>query len=252
MEEESGNYIYILFICIGVALLSVGVFYYFTDDKIKLEEFDLSTNKQPEVKDEEKTTEVKEVEYSVDEITLTLNQEKSINLSDKDIKLLLKENKDDIELLFNDTSIVSQKKTGSIKTYNSSEYLFVSSSTGEKRHTNFYIFDATGNEIMNYHLDSNDSGLALYQEYVDGKLKIYGTRLSNDNLVYQSEETEGVNICDIDKLTEKNIQNTLVVNAEYELKYYSDKQFKLTQIEDKKQTLIELQQEFCQGSSKES
>ncbi len=245
MKEESGNYLYVLFIFAGIAFMSLGAFYFLTDDPQKYAD---------KPKTEDKTeVEPQEVSYTVSKVDFDEN-EVVVSLDNKEIKLTIKEEEDSVELLFGDLSLI-KITSGSIDVYKLDNYLLVSSKenksttgvVGTKRNTNLYIVDKDANKLKDYHSDSSDSGLTLYEEFTDGKLKIYGTRIDN-NLLYPTDSSNGVDICDLDKLQNDGIDSTIIVNAEYELKYYDNKEFKLTLIENSKKTLVEYQQNYCSNN----
>lgn len=248
MEEQKGSLLYVLFIFAGVASLSLGVFYFLTDDPEKY-----ADKPQTEEKSEEEVTAPKEVNYSVNEVEFDAN-EAVLSLDNKQVKLTIKEEENSVELLLENLSLV-KITGGSIDVYKLDNYLLVSSKenvsntgvVGTKRNTNLYIVDKDGNKLKDYHLDSSDSGLTLYEEFTDGKLKIYGTRIDN-NLLYPTDSSKGVDICDLDKLQSDGVSSTLTVSAEYELKYYDNKEFKLTLIENSKKTLVEYQQNYCSSN----
>lgn len=242
-EESSGSLLYILFIFMGVALISVGAFFYLTDDHVALKGLD---KKEEEKQDEE--VEIKEIDYKVEKVSFDEENSANIKLDDKDITLKVVKVSENVELLFNDNVIISLDNEGLIESYTTDKYLFVSSQSGGRMHNDLFIIDKDGNKLKDYHIDSLSDGLSLYTEYKDEKLNIYGTRIDENNLLYASNDSEGIDVCDLDSLNEKNINSTMTVFAEYSLKYYSNDEFKMTQNEESKQTLVEYQQNFCTGN----
>ena len=247
MEEENGNFIYILFITIGVALIAIGVFYMLTDDKIELDgldEYSENDNKKEDEKDEK--NEVHELSYTVSQLDLVLNEEKTIKIDNKDINLKVSDD-ESIKLLFNDNEIISIDE-GTINVYTLDKYLLVSTNGGSNRDVTIYIYDYDGKKVKEYHNVSNEVGMVFYDLYSDNKYEILGTRLDGEN-VHLSDGNSVVNVCNVDKLKELNAASDLLISAEYELKYYSDGKFELKKKDGSDETLIMYQQKVCNGDS---
>lgn len=245
MKEESGNFLYIVFILLGVALISVGAFYLLTDETVEL---DGQTNVE-EKKDDNKKDEIKEVSYSLKNLKLSLDHERTIRLNNKNISFLLKEENDNLNLLLNDKVIVTESIVGSITAFALDNYLLVSSTSGSETTVRIFLFDSDGNKIKEYHNVANEVGMVYYDEFSDYEIEIYGTRLEQGNIINLSDGNTKVDVCDIDKLKELNVSNDLLVSAKFELKYYSNNTFEMKKIDGQDEKLIEYQQKVCNGDS---
>jgi len=211
MEEEKGGVIHIFFIFTGIALLCLGVFYYFTDDKVIYK----NTNEQQEEKIVEDIDIVKQISLmnNVEE-TITLKNKKEVKIKyyfDNEIGIgsfyldsdLIYETSSDVErcdefYLYND-SIISYCYYGS-------------STTGH-----LYIVDGNGTLTkVNEFYDNDYRFVPESIKLKDNKLIVNGMRISEGSIL--KINSKEIHLCNKDEIEENNIDIESPAYANYELK----------------------------------
>lgn len=236
-QEESGNYLYILFILIGVSLLAVGAFYYFTDDTIKLE----GTTNKP--KEEEKWISLKEsdivkINFTKEEDETEDSMKASLNINNKTINATIFKYDDKISLSFNDKSIASVYNDETLNVYvlqNTHLLVEKSESDGFK---SYIIYNSNLNSLGELHITKNGT----YTNSLD-KNMIVARRYDKDNNYIANDSTK-VYACDVDKLEDNGISFDSIVEEKYAIMHKKD-DFKFELVEGTSLTLIGLQELIC-------
>lgn len=232
-EEESGNYLYILFILIGVSLMAVGSFYYLTDDKIELE------GTRDNTKEEEKIVTLKESDITKVDFTEEGDSLKaSLKINNSTIDVTLFKHEDKTSLSFNDKSIASVYNGETLNVYvlaNTHLLVEKSESNGFK---SYLIYNSNLNSLGEFHLTKNGT----YTDSLDKNL-IVAKRYDKDNNYIVNDSTK-IYACDVDKLEDNGVTFDSIVEEKYAI-VHNKNDFKFEVVEGSSLTLIGLQESIC-------
>lgn len=232
-EEESGNYLYILFILIGVSLMAVGAFYYLTDDKIELE------GTRDNTKEEEKIVTLKESDITKVDFTEEGDSLKaSLKINNSTIDVTLFKHEDKTSLSFNDKSIASVYNGETLNVYvlaNTHLLVEKSESNGFK---SYLIYNSNLNSLGEFHLTKNGT----YTDSLDKNL-IVAKRYDKDNNYIVNDSTK-IYACDVDKLEDNGVTFDSIVEEKYAI-VHNKNDFKFEVVEGSSLTLIGLQESIC-------
>lgn len=236
MKEEKDGVLHIIFIFIGIALLSLGTFYYFTDDKKSLD-------------DEKKEEKKEEVDTNIDiikQISLLDNVDTEITLKNKDV-VKIKYYKDEEEL--NNKFIYNNKLSYETSSeleacdefylYNNSiiSYCYYGSATSG----HLYITDSDG---ISMKIDEfGDGEFKMIPEDIhlkENKLIVNGVRVKEGSILKNDEKE--IDLCNKEDIEDNNIDLNLGAFAEYEL--VIDKNISFELIKNNK-TISEFINESC-------
>lgn len=216
--EEKGGILHILFIFVGIALLGLGLFYYFTDDKIELKE-----EKNP-FENEEKEKDNKDL---INQISILNNIETEITLKNgKKVKIQY--------------YLSSESNTG--KFLYDGKKAFETESDREECDL-FYIYNNSiisfcflGSRTNGHLYVINDEGISKrvkefkYGDYnmipegitsKDNKLIVNGIRLLNKTNL--DVDDNNVDLCNEEDIKENNISYDSPIKAEFEFSLNDDK-----------------------------
>ena len=214
MKEEKGGVIHIFFIFIGICLLCLGTFYYFTDDKVELNKDD----------NKEEVTEDKDI---INQINLMNNVETKVTLKNKkevNIKYSVSDDTNigsfylDNRRVFEASSELEQ--CSQFYLYNNSiiSYCIYGSATSG----HLYIIDSNGEYTK---VDSfNDKEYSLIPESIqikNEKLIVNGIRVSEGSILKENDIE--IDLCNEDAISNNNIDLKTPAFANYELVVKSNK-----------------------------
>ena len=215
MNERKEGVLHIIFIFIGLALICLGTFYYFTDDKIDL---DKSDNKEQEKPKEEKDI--------IKQINLMNNVETSITLKNKN-EIKIKYNVDDEthigtfyinnNLMFETTSEL--ELCDQYYLYNNSIIIYCVYGSATSGH--LYVMSSSKTNKIDKFYDKEYTMIPESIQFKDNKLVVNGIRVFEGGIIKQDDKE--INICNVDERTENNISLDSIASADYELKIIDDK-----------------------------
>lgn len=232
-KEESGNYLYILFILVGVSLLAVGVFYYLTDDTIKLE----GTKDSDKV--EEKWTSLKEndvLKVNFVEDNESLNA--TLTLKGKTVNASVFKYEDKTSLSLNDKSIASVYNDEELNLYTLENTHLLVEKTESDGFKSYKIYNSDLKSLGELHITKNGT-------YTDSLEKnvIIARRYDKENNYIVNDSTK-VYVCDIDKLQDNEVSFDTIVEEKYSILHSKD-DFKFEVVDGSSLTLIGLQELIC-------
>lgn len=209
MKEEKEGVLHIIFIFIGIALLSLGTFYFFTDDKINLED-----NKKEEVKEDINKDIIKQ-------ISLIDNVETELTLKNgNNVKIKYYKDEESSNNIFTYNNKISYETSSELEMcdqfylYNNSivSYCYYGSATSG----HLYITDSNGTSKK---IDEFGTGeFKMIPEGIrlrDSKLIVDGLRVK-EGAILKNEEKE-VDLCNKEEIQNNNIDLNLEAFANYEL-----------------------------------
>lgn len=232
-KEESGNYLYILFILLGVSLLAVGVFYYLTGDTIKLE------GKTNTDKTEEKWTSLKEndvikVSFVDDNESLSA----SLTLSGKLVVAKIFKYEDKTSLSLNDKSIASIYNDEEINLYTLSNTHLLVEKAESDGFKSYKIYNSDLKSLGELHITKNGT----YTDSLE-KNEIVAKRYDKENNYILNDRTK-IYVCDVDKLQDNEVSFDTIVEEKYSITHNKD-DFKFEVVDGDSLTLIGLQELIC-------
>ena len=232
MEEQGGNYLYILFILIGVSVLSIGIFYYLTDGGFELKGVGGDDDKPVE---EKKGTVVK----TDDIVNLENDGNLSIELKGNKITLstsIVSGNKV-LEVNGNRISYLGENGTFAVyKLYN--DYLLIKGNDNSQELSHYYIINSSGKLVKDINTFTNGTQPSLFENDVLKSSKFIDKTIINYN-------SKNVNICSADEINGTDVPMDTILQAEYKLLYYGDDKFDLELVEGSEKSLVELQSSIC-------
>lgn len=231
MEEEKGSYIYVLFLFIGIALICCGAFYYFTSDKIVLNE-DVERPVEEEVPPTIiKTSDIKEV--VIDDggvVTLSNGSTLKVNTS-------IRGTNNSLDV--NDKSVAIINDSPGYKLYTIlNEFLLIEVHTSTA-FNHYYVVNSNARVVKDIYEMSN--GTYAYKFEND---KLTASRLVDgySTLLFNSK---AYNICDPDVISSGTIPADFVVTSYYNLVRYKNGSFGIELVKDSNVTLVEAQTSTC-------
>jgi hypothetical protein len=225
-QEQSGGFLHILFIFLGLALIGLAVFNLFTKDVNVLE------NKE-EVKPVETGSGTIVTTSNIAKVEFDNNGTKAMKVDGYNCAFVIKKTANDIEFYMNDKLITIDNADGYINVYILlDKYILV-----EKKF-HYLFLDVSGNITREYNTMNNGVYIASF-----GNDLFYGTRHINDK--FMIEPGKYVDVCDLTALEEAKINGEEKVEASYVLKHYTGRDFKLELVAGSEKTLVELQSEIC-------
>lgn len=253
--EEKGGVIHIIFFFIGIACISLGIFYLLTDEKIKLDEYDdkivIIVDDDPNANTDNGNTEDdnnrnKPKESNINQISIIENMETTVTLKNgNSVKLLYKvdtntETQEVIEKAF----LYNERKVFDISSQEScSKYFLYNDSIVVHCDSGLYIVDSKGlpqkfeTFTGKYNEDLGISSVNIR----DDKLIVSGTYLLVDSQIVKNNKV--ISLCDPTALTENEIADDYPIDEEYELSI-EDKSIKFSRVKTTK-TVGEYVKENC-------
>lgn len=231
MEEENGNYLYILFIVVGAALLAIGCFYFFTDDGIRLES--LEEEKPGEQKVSKRVT-------GKDIVKLEYQEGNTLKIGNKDFIVGTQNKADNNVVNVNGKNIGVIESNGNFSLYKIyDKYLMVSINNGEENIYHYYIVDSTGKILKDIYDFSNGT----YASFIENG-EVFATRFINDEntIIYENKQ---VNMCSIDEISDNKVPQDIILKAKYKLIYTETDEFSLELVKDSESSLVEMQSSMC-------
>ena len=233
MEEKSGNYLYILFTFIGLALIAIGVFYYVTDEKIELND---------EVFDEQKTNTKKtgKIVKSSDIEELSYELGSTINLNGKTLTLDIESKGVNISFEVNNKSVALTSVNGTFDLYTIyGKYLLIAANNKETIHNHYYIVNSDGKVIKDIYEMSNGT---YTDSFLEDKFDTSIFIDNNKNIKYNGEI---ISICSVDDISKSGFSLDTIVSSTYNLLFYEDDAFGIELINGTESSLIEVQSFTC-------
>jgi hypothetical protein len=230
MEEQSGNYFYIVFICIGVALLSIGVFYYLTDEGYELQGL---PEDEPVEKPEGKTV------LSSDIVDLSNDGNKNVELNGNTIQLsttIISGNK---VLVINNKKIGYLSEKGTFEIYKLyQDFLLIKANDTTQNIRHYYIFNSKAKLVKDIGAFTNGTQPSVFENDVFKSTRF----IENTTISYNSKV---INVCNQEEMNKVEVPKDIILEAEYKLIYYGDDKFDLELVEGSDKSFIEIQNAIC-------
>jgi hypothetical protein len=226
MEEEKGNYLYILFIILGVSLLSVGAFYYFTDSESKNNQENVPSSGEATSKVIVKSSDVKEVGDN------TLN---SISLKEKEVTIAHTKRGDNLSLDVNGKSVAVINESPDYKVYTVLDEFLLFELHTNNAFNHFYLVNSEGRVVKEIYEMTNGTYVSKFEEDSFTSNRI----IDGNNMVLYNNRS--YNICE----PGNSLPGDLVVISKYNLVRYDSGSFGLEFVNGSGVTLLEAQSSIC-------
>ena len=213
MKEEKEGVLHIIFIFVGLCLICLGAFYYFTDDKINLNQNNNKNNNVSEDKD------------VIGQINLMNNIETSVTLKNKKnirLKYIVSEETNKGSLIYNGMSAfeTSSDLENCDEFYIYNDSIIASCYYGSATSGHLYIIDSSGKSTLIEKFDNNKmipESIQLKNE----KIIVNGMRIYEGDIIKVDDKE--ILLCNEEEIVENNIDLKQAVYADYELVIKKDK-----------------------------
>ena len=225
MEEEKGGVLHIIIIFVGIACLCLGLFMYFTDEKIELKEENKNYNNKSntENNNQEKDDDDDKVEGQdlISQISLMNNVETSITTnSNKEIKIgyYISNETHEGNFIYNGKSSF---KTNELEIcdlfYLYNDSIIVHCTSGSATSGHLYIVDSNGQYklINDFKYNENRSFIPQSISLKDGVIVINGIGVLEGSIVKINNKE--IFICNNEEVKENNISLDFPAYADFEL-----------------------------------
>ena len=224
MEEEKGGVLHIIFIFIGIALLSLGVFQFFTDEKIDLKEDPNNSNSasNQEKDDDNNQDQDKDI---IHQLSIIKNVDTNVTLkSGKEVKVKYYVNEETNQGSFTydgKTSFDTNELEQCDQYYLYNDTIISYCVFGSATSGHLYVIDSNGDSTRIN--DFKDNDYTFIPESItlkDDKLVVNGARVE-EGAVLKIGDIE-VNLCNEEEITANNISLDSPAFSEYEMKIIND------------------------------
>lgn len=231
MEEEKGNYLYILFIVLGVALMAVGAFYYLTDENIELVELDREDSDENKNGKIVTSEDIKSVDFS---------DSATIQLDGSDLTVSVTSVESSYSLNINDKSIGTLANKDGFELFTILDRFLLIKINLDNTFSHFYIIDSTGTTVKDIY-DLTNGTYAV--EFADDKLQSSRFIESEKVVVFRNKK---IDACDDKELSKYDLSGGTVIKSSYNLVIYDNGKFGLELVKGSETSLIETQTTLCQ------
>lgn len=214
--EENGGFLHIIFLFIGVACLSLGIFYYLTDMD-KVEELIPNSTEEKNSDNEEKKEETV-ISNTIVGIDIKDNEEKEITLGNGNkVKLSVNVLDEEKSFLYNDDTLVTFSDLNLVnKFYVYNDYVIIFSYSLIDKFGTIYTIDNEKQVEKIEEIDLNNRVMRpVNVDILDNKLIVDGSRIDEDNNVLL--QNGNVSICSDDELSLNSVLDDSPLKVEYSM-----------------------------------